>query len=98
SILFIFFNLNLPTPKGSFKDKVKRIDFLGSAILLVAVILILLPLNWGGSKYEGNSGTIIGLLVAGFAAAVIFILVEWKVPNEPILPVHLYKVRNIWST
>ncbi|KAF9304729.1 hypothetical protein BGZ74_000732 [Mortierella antarctica] len=98
SILFIFFNLNLPTPKGSFKDKIKRIDFLGSAILLIAVILILLPLNWGGSKYEWNSGIVIGLLVAGFAAAIIFVLVEWKIPNEPILPVHLYKIRNLWST
>ncbi|KAG0097793.1 hypothetical protein BGZ93_001944 [Podila epicladia] len=98
SILFIYFNLNLPTPKGSFKDKVKRIDFLGSSILLIAVILILLPLSWGGSKYEWSSGIIIGLLVAGFAAAFIFVLVEWKIPNEPILPVHLYKIRNLWST
>ncbi|KAG0347520.1 hypothetical protein BG004_007597 [Podila humilis] len=98
SMLFIFFNLDLPTPKGSLAEKIKRIDFLGSFILLVAVVLILLPLNWGGSTYEWNSGIVIGMLVAGFAAAGIFILVEWKVAKEPILPVHLYKIRNLWST
>ncbi|KAI8597127.1 major facilitator superfamily domain-containing protein [Dissophora ornata] len=98
SILFITINLNLPTPKGSFRDKVKRIDFYGSILLMTAVILILLPLSWGGSTYAWSSGIIIGMLCAGFAVVGIFILVEWKLPNEPIVPIHLYKIRNIWST
>ncbi|KAF9586538.1 hypothetical protein BGW38_002779 [Lunasporangiospora selenospora] len=98
SILFISFNLDLPTPKGSFTDKLKRIDYYGSALLLGAVILILIPLSWGGSKYAWNSGLIIGLLVAGIVVVIIFILVEWKVPREPILPIHLFKIRNLWST
>ncbi|KAG0371309.1 major facilitator superfamily domain-containing protein [Gamsiella multidivaricata] len=62
SILFIVINLNLPTPKGSLKEKIKRVDLLGSFLLLVAVTLILLPLSWGGSKYAWDSGIIIGLL------------------------------------
>ncbi|KAF9941630.1 hypothetical protein BGZ67_004461 [Mortierella alpina] len=98
SVVFIWFNLDLPTPKGSFSDKIKRIDFYGSFLLLGTVIMILLALSWGGSKYPWNSGTIIGLLCAGIVSAVIFIVVEWKVPAEPIIPVHLFKVRNIWST
>ncbi|KAF9084672.1 hypothetical protein BGX29_007890 [Mortierella sp. GBA35] len=98
SILFIFFNLNLPTPKGSFKEKIRRIDFLGSALLLIAVVLILLPLSWGGEKYEWSSGIIIGLLVAGFAVGAVFVVAEWKIPKEPIVPVHLFKIRNVWST
>lgn len=98
SVLFIFFNLDLPTPKGSFKDKVKRIDFIGSGLLLAAVVLILLPLSWGGQKYPWSDGIVIGLLCAGFAVAAIFVFVEWKVAKEPILPIHLFKVRNLWST
>ncbi|KAG0261045.1 hypothetical protein BG011_001403 [Mortierella polycephala] len=98
SALFIWIYLRLPTPAGSFKDKVKRIDFYGSILLLIAVILLLLPLSWGGSKYAWNSGTIIGLLCAGFAATGTFILVEWKLPREPIVPIHLFKIRNVWST
>ncbi|KAF9290967.1 hypothetical protein BGZ68_005554 [Mortierella alpina] len=98
SIFFISLYLNLPIPKGSFSDKVKRIDFYGSFLLLAAVILILVPLSWGGGKYEWNSGIVIGLLCAGFAVAVIFVLVEWKIPAEPIVPIHLYKIRNLWAT
>ena len=98
SILFIYFNLNLPTPKGSFSDKVKRIDFLGAFLLLAAVIMILLPLSWGGNKYAWNSGIVIGMLCGGFAMAVVFVLAEWKIPKEPIVPIHLYKIRNLWAT
>ncbi|KAF8938236.1 hypothetical protein BGZ47_008672 [Haplosporangium gracile] len=98
STAFIAFNLDLPTPKGSFADKIKRVDFYGSFLLLASVMLLLLPLSWGGNKYAWNSGIVIGLLVAGFAVAIIFVLVEWKIPKEPILPIHLFKIRNIKAT
>ncbi|KAF9431386.1 hypothetical protein BGZ76_000374 [Entomortierella beljakovae] len=98
SIAFISINLNLPTPKGSLSDKLRRIDYLGSILLMISVILILLPLSWGGSKYEWSDGRVIGLLVAGFAVGGIFVLAEWKIPKEPIIPIHLFKIRNLWST
>ncbi|KAF9087933.1 hypothetical protein BGX23_007738 [Mortierella sp. AD031] len=98
STVFIAFNLNLPTPKGTLRDKLKRIDFYGSLLLLASCILILLPLSWGGSKYAWNSGIIIGLLVAGVVLIVVFAVVEWKIPNEPILPIHLFKIHNVAVT
>ncbi|KAG0267257.1 hypothetical protein BG011_007668 [Mortierella polycephala] len=98
SILFITFNLNLPTPKGTLIDKLKRIDYLGSLLLLTSVIMFLLPLSWGGGKYAWNSGIVIGLLCGGFLVAIIFVLAEWKIPKEPILPIHLFKIRNLWAT
>ncbi|KAF9162393.1 hypothetical protein BGX21_002448 [Mortierella sp. AD011] len=98
SIIFITVNLNLPTPKGTLADKLRRIDYIGAILLMVAVILILLPLSWGGNKYAWNSGMVIGLLCAGFVVAGIFILAEWKIAREPIVPIHLFKIRNLWST
>ncbi|KAF9949927.1 hypothetical protein BGZ70_001575 [Mortierella alpina] len=64
----------------------------------IMFIWLNLDLPWGGSKYAWDSGIIIGLLCAGFLVAAIFIWVEWKVPREPIVPIHLYKIRNLWST
>ncbi|KAF9932369.1 hypothetical protein FBU30_008349 [Linnemannia zychae] len=98
SMIFIALNLSLPTPAGSFSDKIKRVDFYGSFFLLSSVMLLLLPLSWGGNKYDWNSGLVIGLLVAGFVVASIFVVVEWKIPREPILPIHLFKIRNIRAT
>lgn len=98
SITFIYLNMDLPIPKGSFKEKIKRVDFLGSFILFIAVTLILLPLNWGGNKYAWDSRIVIALLVAGLVMTVVFVLAEMKIPKEPIVPIHLFKIRNLWST
>ncbi|KAF9980851.1 hypothetical protein BGZ75_007893 [Mortierella antarctica] len=98
AMTFIAFSLHLPMPKGSLADKIKRVDFYGSILLLCTIIMILLALNWGGSKYPWNDSMIIGLLCGGFALAIVFTLVEWKIPKEPIVPVHLFKIRNLWST
>ncbi|KAF9347798.1 hypothetical protein BGX26_000749 [Mortierella sp. AD094] len=98
STLVLSIILNLPTPKGSLKEKLCRIDYFGTPTLMSAVILLLLALSWAGSKYEWTDGIIIGMISAGVALAVIFILIEWKIPKEPIVPIYLYKTRNLWAT
>ncbi|KAG0045371.1 hypothetical protein BGZ83_009421 [Gryganskiella cystojenkinii] len=98
AMTFIAVNLNLPKPKGSFAEKTKRIDFYGSFLLFCTIITILLPLNWGGSKYPWNDSKIISLFCGGVILAIVFIVVEWKIPKEPIVPIHLFKIRDLWST
>ncbi|KAF9331708.1 hypothetical protein BG006_005433 [Podila minutissima] len=86
--------LHLPHAVGSLGEKIKRIDILGSITLIIGLVMILLPLNWGGSTYEWNSPIIIGLLVGGFAVIGIFLLIEWKQALEPIIPFYLFKTRT----
>ncbi|KAF9318998.1 hypothetical protein BG003_010047 [Podila horticola] len=86
--------LHLPHAVGSFREKFKRIDILGSVTLIIGLVMILLPLNWGGSTYEWNSPIIVGLLVGGFAVIGVFLLIEWKQAVEPIIPFRLFKTRT----
>ncbi|KAF9112700.1 hypothetical protein BGX27_002921 [Mortierella sp. AM989] len=86
--------LHLPHTKGSLKEKLKRVDVLGSLTLVIGIVLILLPLNWGGNDYAWNSPIIIGLFCAGAAFIVIFCLVEWRVAAEPIIPFRMFKSRT----
>ncbi|KAF9209385.1 hypothetical protein BGZ49_004690 [Haplosporangium sp. Z 27] len=94
TILAVVKLLHLPHTKGSFKDKIKRVDFLGSLSLICGLVLILLPLNWGGSTYAWNSPIIISLFCVGFLILLLFCMIEWKVANEPIIPFRLFKVRT----
>ncbi|KAI8606593.1 major facilitator superfamily domain-containing protein, partial [Dissophora ornata] len=86
--------LHLPHTKSSFRDKIKRVDFLGSISLVCGLVLILLPLNWGGSTYAWNSPIIVGLFCAGVAVLFIFCMIEWKQAAEPIMPFRLFKTRT----
>ncbi|KAG0292458.1 hypothetical protein BGZ98_002566 [Dissophora globulifera] len=83
--------LHLPHTKGSFREKIRRIDFLGSLTLVIGLVLVLLPLNWGGSTYAWNSPLVVGLFCAGGAVLLIFCLIEWKQALEPIIPFRLFK-------
>jgi EmrB/QacA subfamily drug resistance transporter len=83
--------------KEPLKKEKPSIDILGAVLLCAATITLLLTTIWGGSKYPWNSPQIIGLFVAGFIMAVIFILVERKA-KEPILPLFLFKSRTITLT
>ncbi|KAJ1915736.1 hypothetical protein H4219_004153 [Mycoemilia scoparia] len=87
SLLF----LRVPTQKSSWKEKLKRIDFLGSLIIVAGLVVLLLALSWGGKEYPWNSAVIISLLVVGLVLLIAFVLVEAYIPPEPILKISLFK-------
>ncbi|KAF0461167.1 MFS general substrate transporter [Gigaspora margarita] len=65
TFISVVFLLHLPSPTGSFWAKLIRIDWWGAFTLVVATILLLLPLNWAGSKYAWSDPIIIVLLCLG---------------------------------
>ncbi|KAJ1647883.1 hypothetical protein LPJ64_000768 [Coemansia asiatica] len=92
-VLIILF-MRLPLPQGSAMEKIRRIDFLGIFTVVSGIILFQLSLTWGGQQYPWNSAAVITPLVLGIAILIGFVLVEWKIPTEPIMPLHLFKRRN----
>ncbi|GKU79200.1 MDR family MFS transporter [Paenibacillus sp. L3-i20] len=84
-----FFMILTLFPKVERKPK-ERIDYEGSFFLSIVIITLLLGFSWAGTKYEWGSFEIIGLFVAAFVSAVIFVLVERKAKN-PVLPLSLFK-------
>ncbi|CAG8746847.1 3430_t:CDS:2, partial [Racocetra persica] len=86
TLIAVIWFLRLPKPTGSLLDKIKRIDIIGTIVIIFATVCILLPLNWGGSTYPWNSPVVIVLLCVGALGYVIFGLVETYVVAEPIAP------------
>jgi EmrB/QacA subfamily drug resistance transporter len=70
-----------------------RIDWLGAALMVSAVVCFLLALSWGGVEYPWGSTTIIGLFVVGAVLAVLFVWVETHA-KEPIIPMRLFRNRT----
>ncbi|KAI8322754.1 hypothetical protein GQ54DRAFT_297237 [Martensiomyces pterosporus] len=93
--LFIVTFLRLPRPRGSFREKLARVDFLGIAVLVSGIVMVLLALSFGGKDYPWSSAVVLCLLIFGIVVVGIFVLIEWKIPAEPIMPLRLYKNRNV---
>lgn len=81
-----FFLLPSTMPKGQGLEKAKLIDWWGLATGSVAIICLLIPLSGGGSYFAWNSTLVIAMLAVGGAAAIAFVLVEWKVSKLPMVP------------
>jgi EmrB/QacA subfamily drug resistance transporter len=67
-----------------------KIDYLGAAILTIAVVSMLLVSVWGGDTFTWGSAQIIGLLATFVVSTGLFILRE-KHAAEPIIPLSLFK-------
>ena len=73
------------------------IDYLGTIVLSTAVTSLILLTSLGGTTYPWRSTPIYILGVAGVVLTGVFVLVERRAA-EPILPLHLFKLRTFWVT
>jgi len=82
--------------KSNWKDKLRRIDFLGAAILVCAVFALLLGLDRGSNVSWSGKITLVPLCVA-FPLFGLFLFVEMKVAAEPFAPGHIIFNRSLFA-
>ncbi|GAA5892910.1 hypothetical protein JCM5296_006039 [Sporobolomyces johnsonii] len=95
SIVVIAIFLPLKQVKGSMKKKLKQIDYGGSFLTMSASVLLILPLNWGGTSFPWVSGPVLGCLIAGVLTFAIFFVWEGKIAKIPVVPPAIFKQRTV---
>jgi EmrB/QacA subfamily drug resistance transporter len=91
-IALLLIVLQMPPLKPTLERKVK-IDFLGSAMLLLGIVPLLLALSLGGQAFPWGSWQVIGFFALGVVGILLFILVERRA-SEPIIPFDLFRNRT----
>ncbi|KAJ3203353.1 hypothetical protein HDU83_001521 [Entophlyctis luteolus] len=92
TIATVIFFLRLPKQiDESWLKSLMKIDFLGTLLLVTAVIFLLIPIQGGGSQYAWNSATVIVLFILGFLLLGAFIYVEGWVAINPVLSLSLFR-------
>lgn len=91
----IFFYLDSPIPKGTIKEKFKRVDYIGTLIVLSFATLFLLAMNFGGQTFPWNSAAVIVPLVLTVVLIIGLCVVESRFAKEPIMPPRLFKSRSV---
>ncbi|KAJ4350384.1 uncharacterized protein N0V89_009005 [Didymosphaeria variabile] len=97
SVLFLFFRP--PTRKAELDpltDRIARLDLIGAALFIPAVIMLLMALQWGGLTYPWSSGRIVGLLVGGGVLVLIFGLWQWHKGKEAMIPPPIFLQRSVF--
>lgn len=86
---------SIVAPGATFVEKIKQVDFVGIALIAAATTLVLYAANAGGIAMPWSSPPIIACLTVGSVALLAFIAYEIKVPAVPVIPMHLFKLRNV---
>ncbi|RAQ71783.1 macrolide phosphotransferase k [Aspergillus flavus] len=83
--LFLFLHLNYERDQ-TWKQRLARLDIVGNAIFIAAIIAVLIALTWGGTIYDWGTYHIVVPIVLGFVGIGLFITFEWTISKEPSFP------------
>lgn len=101
--LWLFLNLPAGLPglgsHGSdMRSKLQRVDFLGSSLLVSALMGIMAAASFGGKDIAYSLVLFVALCVALAALLAAFVYVELYVSPEPVIPVELMAERTILAS
>lgn len=98
-LIFIFFgfsdNISNPDEKLSLKEKIIKLDPLGTIVFVPAIVCLMLSLQWGGMTYGWASIKIVALLATSVVLLSIFAYVQYRLQEKAILPPRIAKNRSV---
>ena len=95
-LIVIIFFLKLNKRPGSMTSRLKKFDFIGAVLLTASVTSFLVPISWGGVMYPWSSWRTLVPLILGIFGILGFILYEAYVPDEPLVPLAIFRQRTAY--
>ncbi|RFU24162.1 hypothetical protein B7463_g12180, partial [Scytalidium lignicola] len=82
---------------GTWKEKLDRLDLVGTAIFVPSIVSLLLALQWGGSKYGWKDARIIVLLSLSGILIGAFAFQQYRRQEKATLPLRIIGQRSLIS-
>lgn len=79
-------------------QRLRKLDLVGFVLFTPTVIMFILALQWGGTRYRWDSAVIIGLFCGSFGNLLLFLGWEYYRGAEAMIPLFLIRRRIIWSS
>ncbi|TQN69624.1 Efflux pump roqT, partial [Colletotrichum shisoi] len=85
----------IPFMEKPFVKKARKMDPLGTALLIPALVSLLLALQWGGTEYPWSDGRVWGCLVCSGVLAALFVASLWVNGDDAVIPPRLLRDRSV---
>ncbi|KAJ2549890.1 hypothetical protein IWW35_003549 [Coemansia sp. RSA 1878] len=97
TLVYLAVALRLPRPASvtSWKDGLHKLDYAGILVVTASISLVIVGLNIGGTILLWSSPVTISCLVVGVVLLGVFVAVELKLPQVPLVPMWLFTVCNL---
>lgn len=87
-----------PITRAFLHSLLPKFDLTGFALFAPASIMLLLALQFGSGEYGWDSSEVIGLFCGAGAGVIIFLLWEWRVGEEAMIPLAMFGKRVVYSS
>ncbi|KAL9616951.1 MAG: hypothetical protein Q9160_008221 [Pyrenula sp. 1 TL-2023] len=94
TLVMMYFLLQVEySAKQTLMEKLKRIDYIGNALIVASTALTLIALSWGGAEYAWTSAQVLCLLIIGVCGLVGAMVYETWSPwiREPTVYTVIFK-------
>lgn len=68
--------VNLPTPPGTVREKLRQLDFVGNLAFIPSITLVIVGLTYGGNTYPWADAHVVAPLVIGILGLIGWYLIE----------------------
>ncbi|RDW77375.1 hypothetical protein BP6252_05428 [Coleophoma cylindrospora] len=95
-LIIAFFDLPQRNPNVDlpWKEKIKRLDLVGTTLFIPSITSLLLALQYGGTKYSWNNPRIIVLFIVFGTLLGMFAWLQYKKQDEATIPPRIFFLNN----
>ncbi|KAL5584460.1 hypothetical protein FOVSG1_013849 [Fusarium oxysporum f. sp. vasinfectum] len=96
AVCFVLLLLLLPLKpvSGSFKEKARKIDWMGVMTSIAGIVLTVMAINSGGSMWAWKNVKTVSILTIGIIMLFVFIIIEAFSARIPIIPLRLFRQKS----
>lgn len=97
SATVIFFSYKphiLPAQSLSFREKIRKLDLVGMALLAPSLTLFVMALTWSDNPFSWNNPHILAPFILGICGSIVFIFYETKFKKDGLFHHGLFQDRN----
>lgn len=91
-------NIGQTKNRLTLKESIIRLDPIGFILFAPSCIMLLIALQWGGSKFAWNSSTIIGLFVGSALTFIVFLVWENIRGDTAMIPLSMLRQPIFFSS
>ncbi|GJE99110.1 MFS general substrate transporter [Phanerochaete sordida] len=89
--------LRVKTPRGSLREKLGRMDWIGNLLIIGGTSAVIIALSWADVRFPWSSAQVLAPLITGVGSIVLFFVYEATLAKEPLVPFLLISNRTTVS-
>lgn len=93
--IILFFGFHPTKPKGSIKDKLYLVDYIGTFLVSSGFVVLLLAITFGGNDYPWKSAPVIICFVLGGITLLVFCFYNFKISKQPLFHIEVLKIPQV---